>query len=485
MNLNLEKDIIRILIVEDEMIIAQDIARISENCGFEILDIVRSGEKSIPRAEELKPDVVLMDIMLGDEMSGLTAAETIYYSLDIPIIFITAYADDKTISKSKIAEPFGYIIKPFDERELKAVIELAIYKHRMQQTLKKSEKKYRRIFDNIQDVYCEIELDGKITEISPSIEMMSDHKRKDLLGKTIQDFFAKQQQATYFLLMNNEKGSIRDQEIELNNHNGEVVYCSVISQVLIDANDQSKKIVASLHDITAHKLLEKRLLRAERLAGVGQLAAGIAHEIRNPLGNINSSIQYCLKKYELPDQIVQYLEIILRNSQNANKIIKELLDFATPRELDLRMGSISAVLKRAIELVEARIKQNGVKIDLMIDEKLPQINLDSKWFEQTFLNFILNANDAMPHGGVLTIKVTKRNNKIVITFTDDGCGISTDEIEKIFDPFYTTKDEGTGLGLSFVYQVITAHDGDVDVESEVGVGTKITVKLPIITETKG
>jgi signal transduction histidine kinase len=280
--------------------------------------------------------------------------------------------------------------------------------------------------------------------------------------------------------MNKNNNSIRDLEIKINN-NDNVIYYSVISQLLSDANDGSNKIIASLHDITEHKLLEKRLMRAERLAGVGQLAAGIAHEIRNPLGNISSSIQYCLKKYELPTQRVQYLEIILRNSQNANKIIKELLDFATPREIELKTENISDIIKRSIDLVEARVKQNKVKIDLSIDMDLPKINLDAKWIEQTFLNLILNANDAMKGGGVLKIKAALNNENINVTFEDNGQGIPSDEIEKIFDPFYTTKDEGTGLGLSFIFQVITAHNGDVDVESRIGEGAKFTIKLPINT----
>jgi len=378
MGINAEKNITRVLIVEDEMIIAQDIARISENCGYQVLDLVSSGEEAVSKAIQLEPDVVLMDIMLGDEMTGLVAAEEIHYALDIPIVFITAFADDKTINKSKMAEPFGYIIKPFDERELKAVIELAIYKHAMQQTLKRSEEKYRRIFENIQDVYCEMELDGTIIEISPSIEVLSDHKRSDLLGSNISELITNKQQVTDLLDINKDRVFIRDIEIRIDN-SGDVIYYSVISKLLVDADGKSKKIVASLHDITEHKLLEKRLMQAERLAGVGQLAAGIAHEIRNPLGNISSSIQYCLKKYELPSQIVQYLEIILRNSQNANKIIKELLDFATPREIELKTENISEIIRRSIDLVDARVKQNKVKIDLKIDMDLPKINLDAKW----------------------------------------------------------------------------------------------------------
>lgn len=485
MDLRSEKKITSILIVEDEMVIAQDIARISENCGYKVLKIVSSGENAVNSAMKLNPDVVLMDILLEDEMTGLVAAEKIHDSIDVPIVFITSYADDKTIHRSKIAEPFGYIIKPFDERELKAVIELAIYKYSMQQALQKTSDRYKRIFENIQDVYCEMELDGSIIEISPSIEVLSDHKRDDLLGQNINAIITDKEQVKTFLKILSENNNIRDFEVVMTDGDGNKVYFSIISKVLYDANVRKSKIVSSFHDITEHKKLEKRLIRAERLAGVGQLAAGIAHEIRNPLGNISSSIQYCLKKYELPDQIVQYLEIILRNSQNANKIIKELLDFATPREIDTSLASISTILKRSVELVEARVIQNGVNIELNIEDGLPNINLDTKWIEQTFLNFILNANEAMLDGGKLKITATKRVDTIEIIFSDNGCGISKENIEKVFDPFYTTKDDGSGLGLSFAYQIIAAHHGEVDVESKVGEGTTFKVTLPINLEIKG
>jgi len=480
MNQNSSEKLTSVLIVEDEMIIAQDIARISENCGYKVLDIVASGENAVKIAEKRKPDVVLMDILLEDEMTGLVAAEKIYKSTDVPIVFITSYADDNTIHKSKTSQPFGYIIKPFDERELKAVVELALYKFAMQKTLQKTSEKYKRIFENIQDVYCEMELDGTIIEISPSIEVMSCYKRDELIDKKIDKLITEQDQIdTFFNLLKKNK-CVRDLEVTIKDDDETITYFSVISKIIYDESVKRSKIVSSFHDISEHKRLEKRLLRAERLAGVGQLAAGIAHEIRNPLGNISSSIQYCLKKYKLPDELVQYLEIVLRNSQNANKIIKELLDFATPREIYKQKGNLHSILKHSIKLVEARLKQNNVNIKLDVEKNLPDINLDSKWIEQTFINFILNANDAMIDGGELEIRMQKKEDMIEVQFSDNGCGIASQDIEKVFDPFYTTKDNGTGLGLSFVYQVIAAHDGDVDVHSKIDEGTKFTITLPIV-----
>jgi len=360
------------------------------------------------------------------------------------------------------------------------VVELALYKFAMQKTLQKTSEKYKRIFENIQDVYCEMELDGTIIEISPSIEVMSCYKRDELIDKKIDKLITEQDQIdTFFNLLKKNK-CVRDLEVTIKDDDETITYFSVISKIIYDESVKRSKIVSSFHDISEHKRLEKRLLRAERLAGVGQLAAGIAHEIRNPLGNISSSIQYCLKKYKLPDELVQYLEIVLRNSQNANKIIKELLDFATPREIYKQKGNLHSILKHSIKLVEARLKQNNVNIKLDVEKNLPDINLDSKWIEQTFINFILNANDAMIDGGELEIRMQKKEDMIEVQFSDNGCGIASQDIEKVFDPFYTTKDNGTGLGLSFVYQVIAAHDGDVDVHSKIDEGTKFTITLPIV-----
>ncbi len=472
----------RVLIVEDEMIVAQDIRYAVETCGYAVVAVVHSGEEAIEWAAKSHPDLVLMDIMLEKDMDGLEAAEKIHSNLDIPIVFLTAFANDQTLQSAKISEPYGYLIKPFIERELKATLEMAFYKHETEQELRKSKEKYKNIFENIQDVYFEVDMIGNILEISPSIKSITEYEREDLIGKSIYDLFTdkKKWQEFYGILL--KKNKVCDFEINLKDKSGKDIIGSITSRLL--KKDKSSRIVASLRDITEHKNMENHLLRAERLAGVGQLAAGIAHEIRNPLGNISSSIQFCLSKYDPPQQIKQFLEIIQRNSDNANNIIKGLLDFATPREIKLEKNSITKVLNEAIRLVKNRCEEDGVQIIKDFASNLPQIMFDEKWMEQSFLNLILNAKEAMSDGGTLKIKNYIKKKEIVIVFTDTGIGIKQENMMKVFDPFFTTKDDGTGLGLSLVYQIINTHNGKISIESTEGKGTDISLYLPILINEK-
>ncbi len=467
----------RILIVEDEMIVAQDIRHAVEACGYTVVAVIHSGEEAIEWAAKSHPDLVLMDIMLEKDMDGLEAAEKIHSSLDIPIIFLTAYANDQTLQSAKISEPFGYLIKPFIERELKATLEIAFYKHELEQELRNSKKKYKNIFENIQDVYFEVDMNGNILEISPSIKSITEHEREYLIGKSIYELFRdkKKWQEFYGILL--KKNKVCDFEINLKDKSGKDVIGSITSRLLKD--DKSSRIVASLRDITEHRKMERHLLRTERLAGVGQLAAGIAHEIRNPLGNISSSIQFCLSKYDPPQQIKQFLEIIQRNSENANNIIKGLLDFATPREIKLEKNSIIKVLNNTVGLVKKRCEKDGVQLKKDFTSELPEIMFDEKWLEQSFLNLILNAKEAMPGGGTLTIKTYNKEKGILVVFSDAGIGIKQENLKKVFDPFFTTKDDGTGLGLSLAYQIINAHNGKIDIESTEGKGTDISLYLPV------
>lgn len=469
----------KIMIVEDEMIIAEDITKIVQFCGYQISCLARTGEEAIQKAEQMQPDLVLMDIMLSGEMTGLEAANIIHQKLNIPFVFVSAYADDATLKKAIATEPYGYVVKPFEEKELKVILELAFYKFKMENKLKKSQEKYRHIFENIQDIYCEFDLDLNLIEISPSIESYTSIKREELIGKKIIAMFSDQNQVDAMLSLFENVEVLNDFEINLASRENEKIIGSVQGKMIRESNTGNKKIVCSIRDITKQKAMEKQIMRTERLAGVGQLAAGIAHEIRNPLGNISSAIQYCLTKYKPKEPLSKYLQIVLRNSESANQIIKELLEFANPRDIDLQQLNLTNVLKDTVDMVKAKCETNKIDIKLDFPDNIPEILIDGKWIQQCFLNFILNSIDAIRENGEIIIKIELFANCLLVTVKDDGCGISREHINKIFDPFYTTKADGTGLGLSLVYQIIIAHQGSVDIESEIGVGTSVFVRLPI------
>jgi len=240
------------------------------------------------------------------------------------------------------------------------------------------------------------------------------------------------------------------------------------------------RVIECVKNITDMVKLEDQLLYQERLAGIGELAAGIAHEIRNPLGSITASSQFVLSKYRLPYQIKKHLKIILRHSENANRIIKDILDFAKPRMISFKLVHIGEVISSACNLVKVRCKKQYVRLNHKLSRRIPQILLDEKQLEQAFLNFILNALDAMPDGGHLMINAYPdfKANEIVINFMDTGDGIAPENLNKLFTPFFSTKENGVGLGLCLSHQVINHHKGRVNIESKFGQGTDIEVRLP-------
>lgn len=235
------------------------------------------------------------------------------------------------------------------------------------------------------------------------------------------------------------------------------------------------------NEIRERKKIQSKLIRSERLAGIGELAAGIAHEIRNPLGNISSSAQYCMRKFDLNNDLIRYLEIIIEESRKANAIIKGLLDFANPREMKFEKGNIDSVLSSVVKSVEGRRKESGVKIKYLKNDDDIILKFDKKWLEQAFLNFVLNAIQAMPHGGLLSIskEINETNKKLKIIISDTGNGIAKEDYKKIFDPFYTTREDGVGLGLSLAHLIIEDHNGELQIESVLGEGTDVIVTFPI------
>lgn len=239
-------------------------------------------------------------------------------------------------------------------------------------------------------------------------------------------------------------------------------------------------------EIREREKMQEQLLRSERLAGVGELAAGIAHEIRNPLGTINAVTQLYLGKYKLDKEQKELLEIILRNCEYTDKVIRELIDFSNPHEISLELKDMGKVMDNIIKHLRAVSIVHKVKIIKNCPKNLPHILLDEKWIGTAFSNCIINAFDSMPDGGVLTITVipNNKNNEILITILDTGTGIPKENLDKIFDPFFTTKKDGAGLGLFLVHRIIKAHKGRLDIESKVGKGTKVIIRLPIPGESR-
>lgn len=225
---------------------------------------------------------------------------------------------------------------------------------------------------------------------------------------------------------------------------------------------------------------EEMLRRADRLSALGALSAGIAHEIRNPLASIKGTAEILQEDYPPADRKYEFLQILIKEVNRLNKVVENFLSFARPQPPDLGPCEVGAVIKSVLELVKPPAQKAQVHISTSFDGQGTDLIADAEQLKQAFLNIILNALQAMPHGGELKITTRHQNPWVEIYIEDQGIGIPSQELDKIFNPFYTTKGEGTGLGLAITHRIIAEnHGGQIEVESKAGKGTRFVVRLPL------
>lgn len=230
--------------------------------------------------------------------------------------------------------------------------------------------------------------------------------------------------------------------------------------------------------------LEEELRRSERLAALGRLVTGVAHELRNPIGVVKATVQVMETELNGNTEITEYTAVIKEHVDRQNRVIQELLDFGRPSRPLIQHVSANSLLSKVLTFTGPMLRQHKINLRLNPADDIPMVSADGEKIKQVFVNLILNAIQAMPDGGELSITTYHNDEYVCIEFTDSGEGIPAENISSIFDPFYTTKDTGSGLGLSISHQIVKSHGGTIEVDSEKGRGTSLTVKL-LITGSRG
>ena len=738
----------KILIVEDEGIVAKDIQNILKTLGYTVVGISSSSEDAIKKTDEMRPDLVLMDIVLDGNADGIETAKQIRNRFNIPIIYLTAFADEKTLQRAKITEPYGYILKPFQERELQITIEMGLYKHRIEKKLKDNEQYLNTTLLSIGDAVITTDTRGIITFMNPIAEILTGCTQKDCFGKSINKIFNIVNEKTgkkvespvtkvlregvivglanHTILIardgkrisiddsgapiKDEKGNIigvvlvfRDitkrrqtedalQESEERyrtmiekahdmvwtldtqanftffNHQSEVItgykfenwkgksfaplihpddietvtrvfqqtmlgkpqqyevrikgkYNEIVLSVntapifkdekiigtvsfgrditerkhaeeellaekeqlavtlrsisdgmittdihgkiilinkvaekltgwnradaigmflndvfhiineetgkkiknpfekviknnesvnifdntILVARDgterniedssapihnKDSKIIGSVlvfRDITEKRKMEYELQKAHKLESLGILASGIAHDFNNVITGIMGNISLALIHLSPNDQIFRYLTNAEKAVNQAKDLAQQLLTFSKGGAPLKNITSIIDLIKNASSIV---LRGSNVRYELQAPDDLLSVRIDQGQISQVINNLIINADQAMPEGGIIKIKSEniqiKKNQDfplpsgkyIKISIGDQGTGISEEYLNKIFDPFFTSKPNGNGLGLTICYSIIKKHNGYITVESKIGHGTIFYIYLP-------
>jgi two-component system nitrogen regulation sensor histidine kinase GlnL len=356
------------------------------------------------------------------------------------------------------------------------------------------------ILTGIVDGVVVTDTDDRIVIWNRAAEEMTGIAAGDAVGKNIHAVFADNPAVKNQIEKTFSSGrSYTDYEAELVAKHRQPLPVGFVTSVLEDRDGRPMGVILSIRDQEGVRDLKERMRRSDRLATLGMIAAGIAHEVKNPLVGIRGAAQ--LMKSELRSgsgaglnagkSLVEYLDVILKEADRLNSVLEGILDFTRLKPREIRAYNIHSILDRILLLHEESVRQNSVVLTRLYDPSLPNIIGNQDQLIQVFLNIIKNAIEAMPEGGKLTVVTRmsdlftsiqadgKKHRLMVVKVSDTGPGIKEEHLTDIFTPFFTTKDKGVGLGLALSYQIVQEHMGTIRVESQKNAGTTFSVYLPL------
>jgi two-component system sensor histidine kinase HydH len=318
----------------------------------------------------------------------------------------------------------------------------------------------------------------EIISFNQTAESILGYSHSDVLGKNAQEIIPP---ACMALLQGlKEEKKLIEEEIDCPLADGRIISLEVIATALEEDNGNFLGYVILFRDITEMQHLKKEMERSQRLASVGSLAAGIAHEIRNPLSSIKGFATFFKERYRNNPDDQKTAEIMVQEVERLNRVIGQLLEFAKPMEMKRQWASIQEVIRHTLRMIESQAKAKSIAVHTDLPEHIGEIFIDRDKITQVLLNLYLNALEAMEDGGTLRVAVLPHEGRMVrIDITDTGKGIDEKDIARIFDPYFTTRSSGTGLGLAIVHKIMESHDGDLRVTSEPDKGTTVSIFLPI------
>lgn len=279
-----------------------------------------------------------------------------------------------------------------------------------------------------------------------------------------------------------ERVDVVTAELECLLADGRQLPLEVIAAPLADAGGDDSEKVFLFRDLSEVKALKREVLRSQRLAAIGQLAAGVAHEIRNPLSSIKGFATYFRERYQEVEEDQEVATIMIQEVERLNRVVGQLLEFARPLEIKRASVSPGELLDHSLRMVEEDALQRGVRVRRQIGEVPERLWLDGDRLKQVLLNLYLNGIEAMESGGTLDISLQVVDGMLEIRVVDSGRGIAPESLGSVFDPYFTTKPAGTGLGLAIVHKVVEAMGGVVSVRSKVGEGTEFRLQIPVAEE---
>jgi PAS domain S-box-containing protein len=502
-----------ILVVEDEQIIAQDIRQTLSDLGYAVPRTVATGAQAFQYAEALRPQLVLMDIKLKGETDGIAAASEIRRCLGIPIVYLTSHSDDATLARAAETHPYGYLVKPFNDRDLRTTIEVALQKHEFEEQLQARERWFATTLDSIGDAVLATDSDGLITFMNPVAMRVTGWTRGEAIGREV-DEVIRLTNADGQAVENPVHVALRDAQTVLLPPKTWMLLRTGIKLVIDDSaspivDDKGRVVggVVVFRDVTERAKLEQRLAQSERLASIGTMAAGTGHEINNPLTYVIANLGFSLRglneiignlrglnvhdedkgRFESTMGRLQEVVDALRDAddgaERVRRIVRDLKKFTRVEGDGSGIVELADVLEAAVRMTAHTLRHHArLRKDY---GKTPAVEASEGQLAQVFMNVLMNASEAIGEGDAehheIRIRTyTNDRGDAVVEIRDTGPGIPAQVLPRIFDPFFSTKPVGSGmgLGLAICHSIVASYDGEITAESTVGEGTTFRVVLP-------
>ncbi|WP_276372557.1 ATP-binding protein [Chryseolinea sp. H1M3-3] len=476
---------VKVLLIEDDeddVLLVREYLAESGNFTFE-LEWEPKPEQARLKMVLGSHDVFLIDYRLGSE-TGLDLIKFAQQKGVItPSILLTGQGDLKVDLDATRFGAADYLVKtelngPILERSIRYALSQA----KVIRELDEKEKRYRSLFERSVDPIFLANEHLKLVDVNESFMKFFQYSKQEALALKIKDLFAEESDYEKFYSNLKDLEQVRDYDCYMINKNGSKKGCLVNCVFIPDQLSEFCCYQGIIHDQTMRKKAERDMIIAERLSMTGKIARTIAHEVRNPLTNL--TLAFDQLKEEIPTEtpdIKLYSDIIERNANRIEQLISEMLNSSKPKELNLELTPIHEILEETLALSIDRINLNQIKLEKNIQRDLPRVLLDREKIKIALLNIIINGLEAMqPGSGILKVSTELRNGSIAALICDNGKGIASEEIEKLFDPFYTGKPGGMGLGLTSTKNILNSHSAEVEVLSAIGEGTTfcISFKLP-------
>lgn len=494
----------RILIAEDEAIVALDIQDRLEAAGYEVIGLVDTAEEAIQVGLEQRPDLVLMDIHLKGHKDGIAAAEELGRS-SVPVVFLTAYADEPTVARAKTSEPFGYLLKPCRERELHSALQMALARADAERRLRQSERRHAATLRSIGDALVVVDAAGRVTQLNPVAERLTGWSEEAARGQPIENVLVLVDERTRQGVPNPAKEALRENAVVqmpphvllVTRDGREIPVEDSAAPIRDDGDGPPPGAVLAFRDVSERNKSEMRLRTAQRLESLGVLAGGIAHDFNNLLTPILGYAGLAREVVPPDSPAVAMLRQVERAASSAAELSQQMLAYAGYNRFTRERVNLSALVEETAGLLRHAV---GTKADLQLalSPTLPLVEADPAQLRQVLLNLVTNAVEALQgRSGTVLVRTQSveadrqrlqspfcqeelpEGPYVLLQVADNGCGMDEVTAARIFDPFFTTKFQGRGLGLAAVLGIVRSHRGVIQVHSRPSRGTTVEALLPV------